>query len=97
MMHFYESLEVYGLGPVQGIRILIQGSYISDSFKTVTLESSDTWKTSPEANYMVEKVQNLIENKQAMIVKVNNENEVITQSEISTFEDPVETNRNTSS
>lgn len=46
---------------------------------------------------MVEKVQNLIENKQAMIVKVNNENEVITQSEISTFKDPVETNRNTSS
>lgn len=26
MMHFYESVEVYGLGPVQGIRILIQGT-----------------------------------------------------------------------
>ncbi|WP_411747928.1 hypothetical protein [Psychrobacillus psychrotolerans] len=46
---------------------------------------------------MVEEVQNLIENKQAIIVKDNNENEVITQSEISSFEDPVETNRNTSS
>ena len=106
VMHFYVSVEDYGLGPEQefGIRILIQDPYISELIKTVTMESSDTWKTIPEGSgglfevsftdfkviegkYSVEEVKNLVENEQAIIVEIYNDNEVITQSEITTFED----------
>lgn len=106
VMHFYVSIEDYGLGPEQefGIRILIQDTYISKLIKTETMESSDTWKTHPEGSgglfevsftdfreikgkYSVEDVQNLIENEQAIFVEIYNDNEVITQSEITTFED----------
>ncbi|WP_277584926.1 hypothetical protein [Psychrobacillus antarcticus] len=106
VMHFYVSVEDYGLGPEQefGIRILIKDPYISELIKTVTLESSDTWKTIPEGSgellvvsytdfkviegkYSVEEVKNLVENEQAIIVEIYNDNEIITQSEITTFED----------
>ncbi len=40
-----------------------------------------------EGNYSVEEVQTLIENEQAIIVEIFNDNEVIAQSEIIKFED----------
>ena len=105
-MHFYVTVEDYGLGSEQefGIRILIQDPYISKLIKTETMESLDTWKTGPkgsgglfevsftdfrviEGNYSVEEVLDLIENEQAVIVEIFNDNEVITQSEITKFED----------
>ena len=86
-----------------GIRIHIQDPYISELIKTVTMESSEMWNTIPEGSgvfevlfsdfrvikgkYSVEEVQNLVENEQAIIVEIFNDNDVITQSEIITFED----------